>query len=67
MLSENQILKKKPAKLSAPKAGDVLTAINRSFLDGYEKALFDLNNDHVITYETARNYMEKARERSKNV
>lgn len=66
MLEENQILKK-PRKIAAPKPSDFLTACNRAFNDGYEKALKDLNNDHVITYEQARNYMTAQHNRTNKV
>lgn len=66
MLSENQIMKK-PHKVAKPKSNDLLTAINRAFNDGYEKALKDLNNDHVITYEQARNYMTAQHDRTNKI
>lgn len=58
MLNENQILKK---------PSDFLTACNRAFNDGYEKALRDLNNDRVITYEQARNYITAQRDRTNKI
>ena len=66
MLNENQILKK-PRKIAAPKPSDFLTACNRAFMDGYEKALLDLERDHFINYETVRNYLQKQKDRSKQV
>lgn len=66
MLKENQILKK-PAKLPAVKVGDYLAAVNRSFNDGYEKALLDLERDHFINYETVRNYLDAQKNRSKQI
>lgn len=66
MLNENQILKK-PRKIAAPKPSDFLTACNRAFMDGYEKAIKDLNNDHVITYEQARNYIDTQRSKLRQI
>lgn len=67
MLTKSQIMKKKPAKLPAIKTGDFLTAVNRSFNDGYEKALLDLERDHFINYETVRNYLDAQKNRSKEI
>ena len=67
LLSHNQIMKKKPAKLPAVKVGDYLAAVNRSFNDGYEKALLDLERDHFINYETVRNYLDAQKNRSKQI
>lgn len=66
MLSENQIMKK-PRKVAKPKSNDLLTAVNRAFNDGYKKALTDLNNDHVITYEQARNYITAQYDRTNKI
>lgn len=67
MLSENQILKKPRKNIAAPKPSDFLTACNRAFNDGYEKALLDLERDHFINYETVRNYLQNQKDRSKQV
>ena len=67
ILSKNQIMKRKPAKLPGVKVGDYLAAVNRSFNDGYEKALLDLERDHFINYETVRNYLDAQKNRSKQI
>lgn len=67
MPRELQPRKVKPAKLPAVKVGDFLTAVNRSFNEGYEKALLDLERDHFINYETVRNYLDAQKNRSKQI
>ena len=58
---------KKPHKIAKEKSSDLLTAVNRSFNDGYEKALLDLERDHFINYETVRNYLDAQKNRSKQI